>query len=343
MTPSAALAGLVAGVGPLADVPGVDQLRALGTVPQRDRLVTCVDAALGVSKMSDLAELMPSLRIATSPDNGVSLIGRAAHHQLSVLGVTPERLGEAGGTFLYSDRPHPAIDALRDDAANVLIHEAIMLPNWQRITEQREVTYLDVGPAVVKAFAEWRWPTATVPSGYLPTLGRDLTALEFADFPLLCRADVPDDIASMIAWCMVETRAVIEGQYRHLPPERSQITYPLESKAIATTPIPLHPAAEATYAALEDDVQEGAVRHDPAGWSFPGGLENTPTVRETVDDGRAPEVPRRKSCHVMPAGREFTVDSMPNLWISGAADHILLQVIGDDARAVIVPTYEIKG
>ncbi len=257
MTPSAALAGLVAGVGPLADVPGVDQLRALGTVPQRDRLVTCVDAALGVSRMSDLAELMPALRIATSPDDGVSLIGRAAHHQLSVLGVTPERLAAAGGAFLYAERPHPSIDALRDGAANVLIHEAIMLPNWQRITERRDVTYLDLDPAVIEQFAGWRWPTATVPSGYLPTLAHDLTALEFADFPLLCRADLPDDIASMIAWCLVATRSVIEAQYRHLPPERSQITYPLEPTAVATTPIPLHPAAEATYAALEDDAQEG--------------------------------------------------------------------------------------
>jgi TRAP-type uncharacterized transport system substrate-binding protein len=253
MTPTAALGGLGAGVGPLADVPGVDQLRALGTVPQRDRLVTCVDAALGVSRMSDLAELMPSLRIATSPDNGINLIGRAAHRQLSVLGVTPERLREAGGTFLYAERPHPSIDALRDGAANVLIHEAIMVPNWQRITERREVTYLDVDPAVAEAFADWHWPTATVPSGYLPTLDHDLTALEFADFPLVCRADLPDDVASMIAWCMVATRSVIEGQYRHLPPERSQITYPLEPKAIATTPIPLHPAAEATYVALDED------------------------------------------------------------------------------------------
>lgn len=256
MTPTAALAGLGAGVGPLADVPGIDQLRALGTVPQRDRLVTCVDSALGVSRMSDLGELMPSLRIATSPDNGVNLIGRAAHRQLSVLGVTPERLRAAGGGFRYSERPFPAIDAFRDGVANVLIHEAIMTPNWQRIAEHKEVTYLDVDAAVADAFAEWRWPTATVPNGYLPTLDRDLTALEFADFPLLCRADLPDDVASMIAWCMVATRSVIEGQYRHLPPERSQITYPLEPKAVATTPVPLHPAAEATYVALGEDGTE---------------------------------------------------------------------------------------
>jgi hypothetical protein len=130
-----------------------------------------------------------------------------------------------------------------------------MTPLWQRITERKEVTYLDADPAVAEAFAKWHWPTATVPSGYLPALDRDLIAPEFSDFLLVCRVDLPDEIASMIAWCMVATRGAIEGQYRHLPPDRSPITYPLEPKAIATTPIPLHPAAEATYAALDDDTR----------------------------------------------------------------------------------------
>ena len=45
-TPTAAGAMLVAGSGPLA-MPGAGRLRALGTLPQRDRLVVCADAALG--------------------------------------------------------------------------------------------------------------------------------------------------------------------------------------------------------------------------------------------------------------------------------------------------------
>ncbi|WP_431919352.1 hypothetical protein [Amycolatopsis tucumanensis] len=251
LTPTAAAAGITAGAGPLA-VPGADRLRALGTLPQRDRLVTCVDAALGVSHTGELAELLPSLRIATSPDDGVNLIGAAAHRLLGAHRITPERLEQAGGSMLYAERPFPAIAAFRDGGANVLIHEAIMTPAWQRVAEHRPVTYLDVDPAVVAAFADWHWPTATVPAGYLPGLDHDLEALEFSDFLLVCRADLPDDIASMIAWCLVATREALEVQYRHLPPDRSPVSYPLDPKAIASTPVPLHPAAEATYAALGD-------------------------------------------------------------------------------------------
>jgi hypothetical protein len=251
-TPTAAMGMIRAGVGPLA-VDGAGRLRALGTLPQRDRLVTCVDAALGVSSMSELAKRLTDLRIATSPDDGVNLVGLAAHRQLQALGIEPDALRSAGGSFLYSERPFPAIAAFSDGTANVLIHEAIMMPAWQRISENKPVTYLDAEPQVLAAFNAWHWPAAVVPKGYLPELDRDLTALEFSDFLVLCTDNLPDDVASLIAWCMVATRDALEVQYRHLPPDRSPLTYPLEPRAIASAPIELHPAAAATYAALHDD------------------------------------------------------------------------------------------
>jgi TRAP-type uncharacterized transport system substrate-binding protein len=252
MTPTAAARMIPAGVGPLA-VAGAHRLRALGTLPQRDRLVTCVDAALGVSSMNELADHMPELRIATSPDDGVNLIGLAAHRQLQAVGIEPRAVRKAGGEFLYNERPFPPIAAFRDGAANVLIHEAIMTPHWQRITENKQVVYLDATPEVLNAFTEWHWPSAVVPQGFLPGMDHDLTALEFADFLVLCTEDLTDDVASLIAWCMVATRDAIEVQYRHIPVDRSPITYPLDPKAIASAVIPMHPAAAATYSAMQPD------------------------------------------------------------------------------------------
>jgi TRAP-type uncharacterized transport system substrate-binding protein len=58
---------------------------------------------------------------------------------------------------------------------------------------------------------------------------------------------MPDDVAYLIAWCMCETREGIERTYRHIPPERSPLSYPLEPRKIASTSIPLHPGAAAYY------------------------------------------------------------------------------------------------
>lgn len=251
LTPTAAM-GMVAGGGPLA-VERSERLRALGTLPQRDRLVTCVDAELGVSEMEELATRMPQLRIATSPDDGVNLVGLAAHRQLQALGIERAALDAAGGSWFYDERPFPAIAAFRDGAANVLIHEAIMMPAWQRITDHRSVVYLDAPASVLDAFGAWHWPSAVVPEGYLPGLRHDLTALEFSDFLLLCTDALPDDIAALIAWCMVATRDALEVQYRHIPPDHSPLSYPLEPQAIAAAPIALHPAAAKVYAGFSED------------------------------------------------------------------------------------------
>lgn len=261
LTPTAAVQMVGHGVGPLA-LPGCERLRALGTIAQRDRLVVCVDAELGVDRLGDLASAAGRLRIATSPDDGVNLIGLAAHRLLDAAGLAPAGLLDAGGTFQYSERPFPALAAFRSGEANVLIHEAIMTPGWQRVAERGAVRYLDVDATVAAAFAEWHWPTAVVARGYLPTLDRDLTALEFSDFAVLCTEELPDDVAELAAWCMVTTRHALEVQYHHLEPAHSPVTYPLEPKAIASGPVALHLAAQRTYAALP----EHAVASGPAVW-----------------------------------------------------------------------------
>ena len=250
-TPTAAGAMLVAGSGPLT-MPDAGRLRALGTLPQRDRLVVCADAALGLAQIGDLAAAGARLRIATSPDDGVNLIGLAAHQLLKASGADPAGLAAAGATFSYHERPFTAIAEFARGEANVLIHEAIMMPAWQRVADARPVVYLPISPAAAATFAAWDWPSAVVPAGYLPGLDRDLTTLEFSDFLVACRDDLPDDIARLAAWCMVATRRALEVQYQHFPSDRSPVTHPLDPAAIATTLIPLHPTAAKTYPELGD-------------------------------------------------------------------------------------------
>jgi TRAP-type uncharacterized transport system substrate-binding protein len=250
-TPTAAGAMLIAGSGPLTR-PGADRLRALGTLPQRDRLVVCADASLGLSRIGDLAAAGAAPRIATSPDDGVNLIGLAAHQLLTASGADPAGLAAAGAAFSYHERPFTAIAEFARGEANVLIHEAIMMPAWQRVADARPVSYLPVSPEAAATFAAWDWPTAVVPAGYLPGLDRDLTTLEFSDFLVACRDDLPDDVARLAAWCMVATRRALEVQYQHFPPDHSPVTHPLDPTAIATTVVPLHPAAAQAYRQLGD-------------------------------------------------------------------------------------------
>lgn len=240
----------IAVVTPVAAVSQLDAggLRALGVIGQRDRLVVAVDAALPARTVADLAAVPGGVIVATSPDDGVNLIGLAAHKALRLAGVNPATL-----SFRYDERPFPAIQWFTDGDADVLIHEAIMTPHWQRITTKRPVRYLPWGDEVLAAFAAEGWPSATVEAGYLPGLDEDLLTLDFSDFALLCREDLPDDIAYLAVWCMVQTRGALEAQYAHLPQDRSPVTCPLVPAEMARTPVPLHPAAALAYAETTND------------------------------------------------------------------------------------------
>ena len=240
----------IAGVTPAAAVRMLQTsgLCALGVIGQRDRLVVAVDAALPARTAADLAAVPGSVTVATSPDDGVNLIGLAAHKALRLAGVDTDRL-----RFRYRERPFPAISAFADGEADVLIHEAIMTPHWQRIAAKRPVRYLPWGDDVLAAFAAEGWPPATVEAGYLPGLTENLRTLDFSDFVLLCPRTLADDVAYLATWCMVKTRRALEVQYAHLPQDHSPVTYPLVPADMARTPIPLHPAAARAYAAADDD------------------------------------------------------------------------------------------
>ncbi|WP_063005827.1 TAXI family TRAP transporter solute-binding subunit [Nocardia salmonicida] len=220
-------------------------LRALGVVPQRDRLVFAVDASLGATTFAELRELKPVLRVATSVNDGVNAVGLAAHELLERSGV--DVLGW-GGQFLSDERPFESLDHVLEGRANAIVHEAVMLPHWQQFGG--DYRFLEVEPGVLKSLElDFGWPAATVADGYFP--GRSsFRTLDFSDFLVLTRADLPDDVAYAVAWILGETRQLIEAQYLHLAPERSPITYPLDPPTMGISPVPLHPGAAAYYGSL---------------------------------------------------------------------------------------------
>jgi TRAP-type uncharacterized transport system substrate-binding protein len=246
VTPAASAALMRSGEM-LSDAEPRPFLRALGRLPHRDRLVIAIDAALPVQTVADLAACADRLTIATCPDDGVNMIGFAAHTALRLAGADPGDLVAAGARFDYDERPFPGLQHFADGSANVLVQEAIMTPGWQRIAANRSVRYLDWGDDVYKVFAEHGWGDATVPAGYLPDLHHDLRALDFADFLLLCRDDLDDELAYLLTWCMIRTRQALEAQYAMLPQDRSPLVIPIDPARMADTPIPLHPAAEQAY------------------------------------------------------------------------------------------------
>jgi uncharacterized protein len=246
-TPTAFVPRAIEGKGIATDEAFAD-LCALGTMPQTDRLVLAIDGKFGIRSFDELRRKAPALRIATSPNNGVNVIGYAAQRVMALAGMPRATIEAWGGRYIERERPDTCLNLVRDGEADAVIHEAIMTQWWQDLANGTDLSFLPLEENVLAAMErDYQWPRATLPDGYLRGMAGPFTTLDFSDFLMIAREDLPDDVAYLIAWCLCERRQVVDNAYRHILPERSPVTYPLVPAKIAQTAIPLHPGAERYY------------------------------------------------------------------------------------------------
>ena len=247
-TPAMLMPMALKGEGFFASRPAPN-LRALAVLPQDDCMVLALDPALGISSYAELHEKRPALRLATSRDDGTNFIGHVATLFLTAHGLDEATLKSWGGVLLCDVRPDQSLDRFARGEANAVLQEAIMTPWWAELIEGGKAIPLSAeAPALASLRESHGFGRNDRPAGFWRGIDQPMAALDFADFLILVRDDMPDEIAYLLTWCLVETRSAIERQYRHLPPNRSPLSYPLVPERMAATTVPLHPAARRYYA-----------------------------------------------------------------------------------------------
>lgn len=238
--------GIFAPYGPMPS------LRSLAVLPQNDRMVFAIDPKYGIGSFEELRRKKPALRIATSNNDGTNFIGYTAFAYMKSHGMDEITLASLGAKVVTACRPEKAISLVTSGQADALLQEAVMTPWWEEIIEDRKFIPLPAEESALNRFMEEN-PGATVtnpeplPAGFWKELSQPLPCLDFSDFVVLVRDDLPEDVGYLLTWCLVETRDSIERQYRHLRPDRSPLTYPLNPKKMAQPPIPLHDGARRYY------------------------------------------------------------------------------------------------
>ena len=247
-TPAKMLKNALTGDGMFIDHPMPD-LRALAVLPQVDRMVLAIQSKFGVQTFEDLRRKKPALRIAASSDDGTNLIGYVGQRLMEAHGISEDILKSWGGEYIKNTRPEQSIGLMAEGKADALLQEAIMTPWWSQVMDNDVVPI----PAEPRALAllneELGLPAVEIRAGFWNNLEEKLPALDFSDFVIFVREDLPDDIAYLLTWALVETRFKLEAQYKHLPSERSPLSYPLDPHKMANTPLPLHPGAKRYYKA----------------------------------------------------------------------------------------------
>jgi TRAP transporter TAXI family solute receptor len=249
-TPASWAAMATGGIGPYSSEP-MPELRALAVLPHRDRVVFTVRADTGIASFADLREHSGPLRIATSSPASTSYVGLAVDQVLRRSGVEPSQLEARGGKLLFRSGSWECIKLLESGAADAVFHEAMMTPPWLQMTKNRPMNFLAVEEAVLdEVWNEYRWPRATIPTGQFEGVDEPVPTIDFSDWLVLCRSDMPDDVAHLLTWALVAQRAGIDKYYEHIPVERSPLWYPIDPRAMSKTTIDLHPGAAQLYQEL---------------------------------------------------------------------------------------------
>lgn len=246
-TPAGLLAQAPRGEGMFAGRPAAN-LRALAVLPQDDRMVLAIDPKLGIRSYEELRAKRPPLRIAASHDDGTNFIGYVGRRMMAAHGIDEATLESWGGGYVGDIRPDASLERMRAGGVDAVLQEAIMTPWWSDVVETGKAIPLSAEEeALARLARELGLQPQTLPAGYWPSWPNEVRAPDFADFLVLVRDDMPDDIAHLLTWCLVETRDALERQYRHIPQRHSPLSYPLVPARMARTSIPLHDAARRYY------------------------------------------------------------------------------------------------
>ena len=223
-------------------------LRALGYIPQDDRLVFAVRADAGITSFAGLKQSCPPLRIATTCRNRDNLMSYAVEKVFLAHGIDPREIETWGGKWLEHDHPRRCVPLVTRGEADAVFQEAIMVPPWHELVETVPMRFLPMEEGALQQLqTEYGFLPAVLPGGRLRA-GTDIPCLDWSHWAVFVRDDMPDDLAYLITAVMVEERAELEGRYRHLPLEHSPLTYPIDPFTMwQGLGAPLHPGAEGYY------------------------------------------------------------------------------------------------
>src|SRR5690606_38424616 len=166
----------------------------------------------------------PALRIATARNDGTNFIGYVSRLFMAAHGIDEVTLQSWGGGYAEDDNPRLSLQRMEDGEVDGVLQEAIMTPWWSGLAESgRAIPLAAEADALDTLKRDYGFPRNDLPAGYWKTLDDALPALDFSDFLVLVRDDLPEEVAHALTYCLVETRAAIERQYRHLPSHRSPL------------------------------------------------------------------------------------------------------------------------
>jgi TRAP-type uncharacterized transport system substrate-binding protein len=244
INPSASVTLAYKGTGPIGEpIP----LRTIAVFPSWDVMGFAVHESTGVTALEQIKKDRVPLKLSTGPAGAREMIESPVtfmvHSALKAAGFTVAELRKWGGKVQEVSRPsHPDRRAgIENGTINAVFDEGIK--SWGQTALDHGFRYLPIEGAVLRRLKAMGYRPGVVPKTYFKGMKENIPTIDFSGWPMVVRADMPNDVAYALCEALEIRRKVIPTD-NFKPLRISQLC---ANDAEGPFDVPLHPGAKRFY------------------------------------------------------------------------------------------------
>jgi TRAP-type uncharacterized transport system substrate-binding protein len=222
-------------------------LRTVAVFPSYDVMGFAVHESTGITSFSQIKKERFPLKLSTRLVTPSALKENSTMFTVGAVmraaGFSFADLRKWGGKIHLAPRPSdPARRAsIENGTVNAIFDEGIK--SWARTALENGFRFLPVEGAVLKRMVGMGYRPATMAQSRFPGLPEEVPAIDFSGWPMIVRADLPDQVAYALCEA-IEKRSEVIPTDNYKPLEIAQLCANDEE---APYDVPLHPGAERFY------------------------------------------------------------------------------------------------
>jgi TRAP-type uncharacterized transport system substrate-binding protein len=222
-------------------------LRALAVFPSRDVVAFAVHESTGITSLSQIKKERFPLKLSTrrvaqgDPRESSTMFTVMA--VMRAAGFTLTEIKKWGGTIQLATRPSDPVRraTIESGAVNAVFDEGIK--SWGQTALDSGFRYLPVDGAVLRPLAAMGYRSVMMSKLGFCGMSEDNQTLDFSGWPMIVRADMPDDVAYALCEAIEKRKDFIPTD-NYKPLDIAQLCANDEE---APYDVPLHPGAKRFY------------------------------------------------------------------------------------------------
>jgi TRAP-type uncharacterized transport system substrate-binding protein len=222
-------------------------LRAIAIFPSYDVMGFAVHKSTGITSLAQIKKERFPLRLSTNVTTKNAITASPTMFTVTAVmkaaGFTLADLKKWRGKIISVPRPsHPdRREAIQNGTVNAVFDEGIK--SWGQTAVDNGFHYLPIEGDILKRLAKMGYRTSIVPKSRFPGMPGDVPTVDFSGWPMVVRADMPDDVAYALCEAIEKRKDLIPTD-NFKPIDMAQLC---ANDGEAPYDVPLHPGARRFY------------------------------------------------------------------------------------------------